>query len=124
MWEVVGDTTYRRVVQPAGAGLPDLDELVVPPGACVVLGDHRPNSVDSRSFGLVRLEDIEAVARFLFVSGSDWGRVGGLEGPRPPKDIQKLLAIQMKRRKAERLEREHEIREAKEKEQELRRRKR
>ena len=37
-------------------GGPDIDELVIPEGKVLVLGDHRGNSVDGRMYGLVPTE--------------------------------------------------------------------
>lgn len=36
--------------------------VVVPQGEVFVLGDHRADSIDSRTYGTVRLADIEGVA--------------------------------------------------------------
>jgi signal peptidase I len=40
--------------------LPDrhLDELVVPPGQCFVVGDNRPVSYDSRTYGCIQISEI------------------------------------------------------------------
>ncbi len=40
----------------ADGGGPDIDDLVVPEGKVLVLGDHRGNSVDGRMYGLVAAE--------------------------------------------------------------------
>lgn len=37
----------------ADGGGPDIDELVVPPGYVLALGDHRGDSLDGRYFGLI-----------------------------------------------------------------------
>lgn len=55
-------------------------ELTVPSGQVFVLGDNRGNSVDSRFFGTVPMEDVIGRARQVwFSAGSDgirWGRIG------------------------------------------------
>jgi len=57
-------------------------ELTVPDGQVFVLGDNRLNTVDSRSFGTVPLQDILGLARQVWFSsgpeGVRWGRLGQL----------------------------------------------
>ena len=42
-----------------GPTTPDLGPLVIAPRSYFVMGDNRPESMDSRSFGVVSLQDIE-----------------------------------------------------------------
>ena len=49
----------------AGGG-PDIDDLVVPPGQVLVVGDHRGNSIDGRYFGLVPASALYARAVAVF----------------------------------------------------------
>ena len=54
--------------------------LTVPDGQLFVLGDHRPNSIDSRNFGTVPMQDILGRARQVWFSsdrnGVRWDRLG------------------------------------------------
>jgi len=63
----------------AGSRLADID-LVVPGGQVYVLGDNRDNSVDSRSFGTVPLQDVVGRVRQIWFSYADrtirWNRMG------------------------------------------------
>jgi signal peptidase I len=55
-------------------------ELEVPAGEVFVLGDNRGNSVDSRSFGTVPMEDVIGRVRQVWFSsggtGIRWARIG------------------------------------------------
>jgi len=59
--------------------LPYVD-LTVPQGQVFVLGDNRNNSVDSRSFGPVPLQDVVGRVRQIWFSRADgairWNRMG------------------------------------------------
>jgi signal peptidase I len=59
----------------AGSDVPDFGPVVVPAGNYFVLGDNRRNAADSRYFGPLSQEDLEARARFIFWS-SDLRRIG------------------------------------------------
>lgn len=62
----------------ASGGGPDLPELEIPPGMLLVLGDHRGNSVDSRWFGLVPVDEAYGRAVAVFHRRGDgfgWRRL-------------------------------------------------
>ncbi|MBS0265940.1 MAG: signal peptidase I [Planctomycetes bacterium] len=53
--------------------------LVVPRGACYVLGDNRAKSKDSREFGPIPLESVLGVAEYVYLPGDSWSRFGRLK---------------------------------------------
>jgi signal peptidase I len=57
-----------RAVDPAPESINAAEELVVPPGECLVLGDNRPHSKDSRSWGLLPLEDVFGRVELVYFS--------------------------------------------------------
>src|SRR3546814_9311645 len=62
--EYFGDRRARLNLDMGGG--PDIDGLVVPPGPVLVVGDHRGNSVDGGSFGLVPASALYARAVGVF----------------------------------------------------------
>lgn len=58
---------------PAAALSPD---GVVPAGKCVVLGDNRENSMDSRHFGYVGIDRIKGLALVVYLNFMAPGRIG------------------------------------------------
>lgn len=52
-----------------------LEDLIVPEGYVYVMGDNRPNSYDSRSFGCIPIEKIESKVWIRFWPFNRWGHV-------------------------------------------------
>ncbi len=52
--------------------------VTVPPGAYYVLGDHRGNSQDSRTFGVVSHGEVVGVATYRYWPAKSWGRLGAV----------------------------------------------
>lgn len=50
----------------------DGDEVLIPEGHLLAIGDNRDNSSDSRSWGLVPLENLKGRAMFIWFSSWDW----------------------------------------------------
>ena len=48
------------------------DEVVVPEGHLLAVGDNRDNSSDSRSWGFVPVENLKGRAMFIWFSSWDW----------------------------------------------------
>ena len=73
-----GQRTASPVV-PQPTSDPSLD-FIVPPGQVFTLGDHRRNSLDSRHFGTVPLQDVVGRVRQVWFSwgegGIRWARLG------------------------------------------------
>lgn len=82
-WEIADGGAWRVLTTPAARVLPPTHQLLAQ-GEVFVLGDHRDNSVDSRSFGAIPLASIEGLARYLWWPGTGWDRVGVLPGAVPP----------------------------------------
>ena len=61
-----------------GGFLSDGQEVVVPPNHIFVMGDNRPHSSDSRSFGPVPLQDVIGKVFFRYFPAS---RLGTIENP-------------------------------------------
>ena len=74
----------KPLADPAGSGSVPLPEqtVTVPPGQVFVLGDNRRESVDSRNFGCVPMQDVVGKARQVWFSlgaeGVRWNRIGHL----------------------------------------------
>jgi signal peptidase I len=51
----------------------DFAEITVPEGKLFVLGDNRNNSLDSRSWGFVNIEDVKGQALFIYYPFSQMG---------------------------------------------------
>lgn len=58
-----------------GTFLSDAKEIVIPEGSYFVMGDNRPHSSDSRSWGFVPREDINGKAWFVYWPISEMGTV-------------------------------------------------
>ncbi len=67
--EALGGTTHAMMVQPQRPARRSFGPVVVPDGQCLVLGDNRDNSRDSRYFGFMPVERIVGRAEAVFVSG-------------------------------------------------------
>jgi signal peptidase I len=61
-------------VDPNGP-LDDTEEITVPPGHVVLLGDNRDNAADSRVNGPVAIADLRGVAQLVYWSAG-WERIG------------------------------------------------
>ena len=72
----VNDVPLHEDYISAPAGRDLAEEEVVPPGNYFVLGDNRPNSSDSRSWGFVPEENIIGKAMLTYWPLSDLGGVG------------------------------------------------
>lgn len=57
---------YLNGVSTTGMGNPEYESLVVPKGQIYAMGDNRPNSSDSRSFGPVDKSTVNGKAIFRF----------------------------------------------------------
>ena len=62
--ESIYDTTYSIMLTYKGSAQQDSQTVFVPTGTVFVLGDNRDNSVDSRTFGPVPLQNI--IGRYQF----------------------------------------------------------
>ncbi len=67
--EAIAGREHSVMALPGRRALRDFGPLVVPAGQCLVLGDNRDNSHDSRFFGFMPLHDVVGRAEAVFVSG-------------------------------------------------------
>ena len=74
-----GGRKWRVTLQSSDIKALNID-VVVPPGRVYVLGDNRGDSVDSRKFGMVPMQDVVGKARQIWFSlgpnGVRWSRIG------------------------------------------------
>ena len=55
-----------------GSQMPDFDQITVPAGEVLVMGDNRGNSTDSRSFGPIPEDEIVGRAFVIIWPVSNW----------------------------------------------------
>lgn len=66
--ESIEGTTYSVTLTHESSGQHDSPAVIVPPGTIFVLGDNRDNSVDSRSFGPIPVENVIGRYQFTWIS--------------------------------------------------------
>lgn len=67
--EKLGESSHALMVLPRRPARRNYGPVIVPAGQCLVLGDNRDNSHDSRYFGFMPVERIVGRAEAVFVSG-------------------------------------------------------
>ena len=76
--EIRSNRSYRiQLFESSGAdSLADFAKTTVPDMYCFVLGDNRANSLDSRHYGPVPLDDILGKVDFIYFPAGSWSRFG------------------------------------------------
>jgi signal peptidase I len=68
-WVILDDMRPQNRDFPLGS---PGDEVVVPEGHLIAVGDNRDNSSDSRSWGFVPVENLKGRAMFIWFSSANW----------------------------------------------------
>jgi signal peptidase I len=83
MWQETIDGSSYKIAILDGNPFPEgreFDPVTVPDGQLFVLGDNRDNSLDSRFWGFVPVEFVQAKPQFIYWSSEDadirWNRIG------------------------------------------------
>jgi signal peptidase I len=97
-YELLDDRAHTTLWS-GSSGVPDSTGAPVPPGQLLVLGDHRSNAVDSRVFGLIPRDSIEALVEYIFWPAGSFDRAGPVRPSHLPKKVEALIAESRKRGK-------------------------
>lgn len=74
-----GQASYVVLVSENDGPGRDLAPFTVPNGHCFVLGDNRPESMDSRDFGPVPLSDLQGRVESIYLPAASWSRFGAID---------------------------------------------